>query len=338
MTLPSTLFDSLRADLVWGFDFTDKGARAIAEASLDRGDPSERTDMPSLRWLHLNLANQGTRRWVEGQAAVPEGVREMLLSSDRHQQALIEDGTLACVLQDYEVDFGTDETSRIGPLSIVVGAGFVITARHHPLRAAEIVRRRIAAGTRPADEAEALELVVSAVLDVAERRALALTEAVHRAEDSLLSDDWEREQQGLANSRREGVQLNRQVSGLRAVLGRLEKDPDLGETLRPMVEKLSQRAISLQGDVSAVQSDLRILREEIDLEMTRRTNGNLYVLSILSALLLPATLVTGLFGMNTGGMPWNGSPHGTLFAAFVALGSAGSIYVWLRWRGFLSSR
>jgi len=122
------------------------------------------------------------------------------------------------------------------------------------------------------------------------------------------------------------------------VLGRLEKDGDLRETLLAVVEKLSQRAISLQGDVSAVQSDLRLLREEIDLEMTRRTNGNLYVLSILSALLLPATLVTGFFGMNTGGMPWNASAHGTLFAGIAALGSAASIYVWLRWRGFLSRR
>ncbi|MFC0192929.1 CorA family divalent cation transporter [Aureimonas pseudogalii] len=335
MTASPTPFASLRADLVWGFDFEGHDARAVAEAVLD---PSHRTGAPPLRWLHLNLANQGSRRWIEAQAAIPEGVRELLLSSDRHQQALIEEGTLACVLHDYEVDFGTDETSRIGPLSIVVGAGFVITARHHPLRSAETIRRRIGSGARPADEAEALDLVVSAVREVAERRALALTAAVHTAEDSLLSNDWEREQQGLTASRREVVQLNRQVSGLRSVLGRLEKDPDLGEMLLAVVEKLSQRAISLQGDVSAVQADLRLLREEIDLEMTRRTNRNLYVLSILSALLLPATLVTGFFGMNTGGMPWNASPHGTLLAGFAALGSAASIYVWLRRRGFLSNR
>ena len=91
----------------------------------------------------------------------------------------------------------------------------------------------------------------------------------------------------------------------------------------------------LHGDVAAAQADIRLLREEIDLQMTQRTNRNLYVLSILSALLLPATLVTGFFGMNTGNMPWSHSDHGTLFAGLAVAGSAASIYLWLRFKGFL---
>jgi len=50
------------------------------------------------------------------------------------------------------------------------------------------------------------------------------------------------------------------------------------------------------------------------LQAAQRTNRNLYFLSILTALLMPATLVTGFFGMNTGGLPFahgaaRHSPH-----------------------------
>ncbi len=61
---------------------------------------------------------------------------------------------------------------------------------------------------------------------------------------------------------------------------------------------------------------MRLLREELDLQAVQRTNQNLYVLSVMTALLLPATLVTGLFGMNTGGLPWAHTPFGTAAATF----------------------
>ena len=59
---------------------------------------------------------------------------------------------------------------------------------------------------------------------------------------------------------------------------------------------------------------LRLLRDELDLQATQQTNENIYFLSILSALLLPATLVTGIFGMNTGGLLWTNHPWGSVLA------------------------
>jgi hypothetical protein len=38
--------------------------------------------------------------------------------------------------------------------------------------------------------------------------------------------------------------------------------------------------------------------------MSEATNRNLYIHSIVTATLLPINLITGIFGMNTGGLPW----------------------------------
>jgi zinc transporter len=40
------------------------------------------------------------------------------------------------------------------------------------------------------------------------------------------------------------------------------------------------------------------------------TNRNLFLLSIVTTTLLPITLVTGIFGMNVGGLPWVRDPGG----------------------------
>jgi hypothetical protein len=48
----------------------------------------------------------------------------------------------------------------------------------------------------------------------------------------------------------------------------------------------------------------RLLQEEIAGQLGETTNRNLYLLSIVTTAMLPITLVTGIFGMNVGGMPW----------------------------------
>jgi zinc transporter len=42
------------------------------------------------------------------------------------------------------------------------------------------------------------------------------------------------------------------------------------------------------------------------------TNNHLHLLSIVTTLFLPPTLVTGLFGMNTKGPPFTENEHGFL--------------------------
>ena len=51
--------------------------------------------------------------------------------------------------------------------------------------------------------------------------------------------------------------------------------------------------------------------------------------------MLPATLVTGYFGMNTGGLPWQQHPVGTVFATLIAIGASVAVYLALRLAGFM---
>ena len=57
------------------------------------------------------------------------------------------------------------------------------------------------------------------------------------------------------------------------------------------------------------------------------TNKRLFTLSILTACLLPPTLVTGFFGMNTKDMPFQNTDGGTWFALMVAF-TAGAVTFW----------
>jgi len=55
-------------------------------------------------------------------------------------------------------------------------------------------------------------------------------------------------------------------------------------------------------------------------KVDERMNKNMYILTIISGIFMPLTLITGFFGMNTGGLPFLNDPDGTLKVVFISLG------------------
>ncbi|MFC0307777.1 transporter [Rhizorhabdus histidinilytica] len=322
--LPITPFPAAPG-LIWAFDLDAAGAH-----------PTERCEEKAdgFRWLHLSLAHQGTASWINRQETLPEDVRELLLASDNHQRALVDRGVVGCVLHDFERDF-EQRSTEVGAIRMALTPTMMITARLHPIRSADNVRNRLTHGRRIEEPSDALDLLVTTIAEGLSAEVRDLSGEVQRAEDAFLNDVDAPTARGLITIRRRLAQLHRMLDGMSTVFRRLEEDEELPEALLPTVEKLSQRLQSLDADVEGVQRQLRQLREEIDTQVDQRTNQNLYILSIMTALLLPATFVTGLFGMNTGGLPWAQTPHGTFLATLLACAAAGATYLLLRWMGFM---
>jgi len=266
-------------------------------------------------------------------------VRELLLSPDTHQRAVVEDGTVGCVIHDFERDFATRDTPppadwRVGTIRLAVASGLLLTTRVHPVRSADRVRQRMRDGARPADTAAALDLLVDAIGQTIGDIVHRLAAEIRTTEDAFLDGHAPPESRALMTLRRRLARIHRLLDGLHSVFRRLEHDDDLPAALQPVAEKLSQRLASLDRDVLAALGELRLLREEIDIQTDQRTNQNLYLLSIMTALMLPATLVTGVFGMNTGSLPLTGS-GGSWLAILLVIGSAVGAYAVLRWLGFI---
>ena len=76
------------------------------------------------------------------------------------------------------------------------------------------------------------------------------------------------------------------------------------EALLSAMRKLAQKFDALDYEFSALYERARLLQDEIAGRMTAITNRRLFTLSVLTACMLPSTLVTGFFGMNTKDMPF----------------------------------
>lgn len=283
----------------------------------------------------MNLADNDTRRWIESAPLLNAAVRELLLSPDTHQRALVEADTVACVLHDFQRDFDLRDTGKVGALRIALTPSLMVTARLHPLRSPDIIRQRLARAAPGTGGPQALDLLVSSIAESIGDICRVLNTDVQRAEDALLLGHFPPSAQDLLGIRRRLAQIHRLLSDMRGVFQRLERDEELAPGLLPTVEKLVQHLHALDADIVGTQAQVRLLREELDIQAAQRTNQNLYILSIVTALMLPATLVTGIFGMNTGGMLFAGTTSGTLLALGIVFAAAIATFLLLRWMGFM---
>ena len=76
---------------------------------------------------------------------------------------------------------------------------------------------------------------------------------------------------------------------------------------------------------------LDYLYEFFKAKQDEKMNKIMFILTLLSGIFLPLTLITGFFGMNTGGLPWTDDPNGTIKAVIVAVILEIPIIVMLWW-------
>jgi zinc transporter len=139
------------------------------------------------------------------------------------------------------------------------------------------------------------------------------------------------ERQRIGRVRLRAVRVHRQLAQLRSMFHRLK--PRLAAhsaSIAGAIRALAQKLDAIDHDVGSLHERSRLLLDELDAKMTAVTNRRLFALSILTACLLPQTLVTGFFGMNTKDMPFQNTDGGTWMAATVALAAALACYWALR--------
>jgi zinc transporter len=321
---------ALRPGLVWGFDFVDGQALPVRDSDLLARDAAPR----GFRWLHFNLADQRTMRWLAKARPMPPHVAELFGSSDQTQRFVIDEGVVGLVAHDLELEFQESEPS-VGVLRVALGPSLVVTGRHHPLRSAEAVKHRIDTGAGIAGAAAALELIFTGMCEAFQDVVSGLDAQVQAIEDGLLKNEPSPDARTFLNLRLLMVRVHRALNGLRAMLDRAEDAAAMPPPYVGPIRNFAGRLGHMDSELQGIQSQLRLLRDELDLQATQRTDRNLYFLSVLTALFMPATLVTGIFGMNTGGLLWLNHPNGSVLATLLAIGSAGLVYLVLRFSGFI---
>jgi len=331
-TVEST-YGSDRAGMVCGFAFRPmEPGRPVdsdhaAEWLAATGDGRE------FLWLHFNLTNAAAERWLKQHLRLPEAFDETLRARTSTRVEVV-DGALLAVIND--VQYFTIEASNVSTVTLWVEPRLLLSARSTPLRSVERLRTSVKRGDTFRSPVEVLAHLLHDQAEVLMQIVRDVTSQVDTIEDRFLERQVMASRSKLGSLRRTLVRLQRLLAPEPAALFRLLNRPPAWiapedvQDLRQAAEELSAAV----ADSAALVERVRLLQEELVALVNEQTNRTLFVLTIVTVLALPMTIIPGLFGMNVGGIPLSGHPAGFWVVILLIALVAGAGAIWaVRRRG-----
>ncbi len=268
-------------------------------------------------WLHLDFRHDDVTDYLDSLAGLEEAVVEALLEPDTRPRVARFGRGVVTTLRGINFNPGAAPDDLIS-LRVWVTPKRLITLRRRSLHAVSVVRERIDAGegalSIPDLVAWLAETLVDQVGDVTHQ----LEERMAELEDAQLAERGNLNVDELTRIRRPLITLRRFMGPQRDCLSQLAQGPlwlddDSKVSIRESANQLSRYV----EDFNAMQERALILQEQLWSEHNEQLNQRMYMLAIVTTVFLPLSFLTGLLGVNVGGIPGADSPLG--FTLFVTI-------------------
>jgi zinc transporter len=318
--------------LICGYLFAGDGPAQPVDAGRALAWLQAERAAPGFAWLHFNLSHAGAEPWLRAHGDLSEDFFEALHQGSRSTRLQREGDRLFAVVNDVTFDFAF-EASDVSTLWVSLQRRLVITARKHPLRAVDRLRLAAKRGDAIASPVALLDHLLGDQADELLNIARRASDRVDDIEDELLAGKQRHHAAELSRLRRLMVRLQRQLAPEPGAFARLLGSPPAWvspedvQRLRHAHEEFG----TVLRDLSNLNERIKLLQEEAAARVAEENNRSLFVLTLVTVMALPVNLISGLLGMNVGGVPLNQHGHGFWWVLGFVLAVTGMLR-WLLWR------
>jgi zinc transporter len=283
------------------------GARAIGWEEAQGWRPEAAGEV---LWLHLRRTHASVCDWLQTDLGIPEPTARLLTSDATRPRAFREGETLVAVLRGINFNPGAAPEDMVS-MHLWSDGTRLVTLRRVPLQTPRDTLLEFEAGAGPVD---AGSLVTSLTGHMVQRMNAAIVDMNEESNDEVLSN--------AVAIRRNCLALQRHMGPQHVALEAIARDAPQwfeGHDRREIAETIALLRRFLD-DVDISKESAVVLMDELrarSLAGAERTN---YLLTIVAAIFLPLTFLTGLLGINVGGIP--GADDGAAFWIVVGLCAA----------------
>jgi zinc transporter len=264
-------------------------------------------------WCHLDFMRDDCRSNLE-KLRIPEHAIDALTRLDTRPRTLVYESGILLILRVVNLNPGQDPNDMVS-LRFWIEKDRVISLRHRRVLSTQDVKEEINQGAGPKNSSELLTTIIEHIADRIADYVDAMEARMLQFEEGAMIDNIVKTRADVSNLRREAAMVRRYLAPQREALEALHR---LGAAILEKAEllyiqELSDRITRYVEDLDLVREKAIVLQEELMNMMAQQQNERMYVLSIVAAIFLPISFVTGLFGMNVAGLPGVETPEGFLY-------------------------
>tara|TARA_R100000027_G_scaffold63770_1_gene56739 strand:+ start:16972 stop:17949 length:978 start_codon:yes stop_codon:yes gene_type:complete len=264
-----------------------------------------------LAWVHLDAGHEGTREWLQANVDYLDPIiLDSLLAKETRPRSVEYDNGILLILRGVNLNENADPEDMIS-LRMWIDPHRIITMQRRNLMAVGDIQSKLKEGKGPRGAAEFLTAVSTRLIDRMEPVILDLNEQVDDIEEGILDEPDIQKRTELTDLRKTAIILRRYIMPQKEVVVSLRNsDQDwLDQASRRKFQEIQDRLVRYIEDLDLIRERSQIVKDELANMLADRLNKNMYVLSVIAAIFLPLGFLTGMFGINIGGMPGVDSPY-----------------------------
>jgi len=290
----------------------------------------------TLAWVHLDLSHAETPDWVRQNLSYLDrhAVDALLAEETRPRATRIGDGLLV-FLRGVNLNEGAEPEDMVS-LRLWIDDHRIVSLRRRQLRAINDIRERVDAGTGPETAGQFVALLLDRLTSRIEPVLAEIDDSADELEEALVEHASPELRRPITDIRRRAIHLRRYLAPQRDAVSMIRTSEVhwLEDINRRRLAEAQDRLTRIVEDLDAIRERSQIVKDELTNALADRLNRNTYVLSVIAAIFLPLGFLTGLLGINVGGIPGTDNPAAfAIFCGMLIVVVAAQVVVFrlLRW-------
>jgi zinc transporter len=314
----------------YGFNGKGRGEVLSGQAIIDTINAKQ------MAWLHMDAAAPETMSWLKNNLAYLDPlIREALLAEETRPRVTEHEGGALVILRGVNLNDNAEPEDMIS-IRFWIDENRIISTQFRPLKAVQDIRDRLEAGKGPYDAADFFVALTTRLFQRMEPVMLELDERTDNVEEAILGSADVRFRHDIVDIRKKAIILRRYIAPQKEVMSAMRSSslPWLEAEHKRRINENYDRVLRYVEELDAVRERAQVIKDELSSILADKMNKNMYLLSIIAAIFLPLVFLTGLLGINVGGMP--GADYNAAFwivtatcLGFIALVSL--IFKFLKW-------
>ena len=283
-------------------------------------------------WAHIDYSSEQARSWLAARKLEPFVIDTLIRHESRPNMVAVDDGLLI-VLRGINRNAGADPEDMVS-LRIWIERDRMISVRQRQVIAAREVFAELENGNGPKDLAELLTRLIERLADGIAVFVDDIEERIEQREADVETGEPQTIRSDVSAIRRQLATVRRFLAPQRDALDALSRHGKsfLDEGKLYLVREQSDRITRYVEDLDLVRERALVVQEELFNRISQEQNARTYVLSIVAAIFLPITFISGLFGMNVAGLPGLENIDSFWIVSGVMLAVSVAILLGLRWK------
>lgn len=287
-------------------------------------------------WVHLDYGNEAAKRWLLEASGLEETIAQALVADETRPRSLTTHGGLLVILRGANMNAGAEPDDMVA-VRVWMEADRIITTRHRRIQTIESLRQSVEAGDGPTGPGDFLARLADGLTTRVGAVLVEFDDAVDALEDEVLSAESYELRTRIGAFRRSAIRFRRYLAPQKDTILRLQSERVewLHDTDRARLREIGDRTLRFVEDLDAARDRAAVAQDELNSRLSEQMNKTMYVLSIVAGIFLPLGLLTGLLGINVGGMPGVDSHWAFLVVCLMLAAIAVGLVVFFRRKGWM---